>query len=312
MKANDKSEVLVVGDILMDFQYWVQGYPVRGGDEAITTAAENAGGSAASTAVALGAQGVACAFHGRVGADELGRQLTDQMESFDVNLSCLDVFGSTGYTVTIIDPSGERTMLSFRGGDGYQPQITDALRRTLQEIKVLYISGYLLADKDQASFAIDLAREAHGCGCYVMMDTAPVIGKVDPTVVNAFLQYVDVLMPNKMELLTLAGKDGVDEAIDVLLERVPCLVVKLGSDGSRLVTKTGLRRAEGIKIPGSLDITSPAHIVTPVDTTGAGDSFNAGFIASFLREEAAESWLAMGNQLAAKAIACRGAIACYL
>lgn len=309
---NSRPEALIVGDILMDSQYWVRSYPVCGGDETIFATAENAGGSAANTAVALRAQGISCAFHGRVGDDKLGGQLIAQMENLGVDISCLDIFGGTGYTVTMIDPSGERTMFSYRESEGYKPKMTRALKDILSEAKVLYVSGYLLLDAVQANFATDLAREARACGCHVMLDTAPVIGRVDPLLRQAFLEFTDVLMPNKEELLTLAGRRDVQEAIDILMEIVPCLVVKLGGEGSRLVARSGFRLMEGEQIAKDMDIRVAAEKVTPLDTTGAGDSFNAGFIAAFLKGESAENWLATGNKLAAKAISCRGAIACYL
>jgi sugar/nucleoside kinase (ribokinase family) len=307
-----KPEVLVIGDILLDSQYWVQAYPVHGGDVAILAAAPNAGGSAANTAVALRSQNISCAFHGRVGNDDQGKQLSAQMEQLGIDLSCLDVCGSTGYTVTMIDPSGERTMFSHRATGEYLPRLTPALREMLKTVKVVYVSGYHLAEAAQAAFVTEVAKAAQAAGCLVMLDTAPIIGNVEQTVLDEFLAYTDALLPNRDELFTMAGTDNADKAIEIMLRKVPCLAVKLGAKGARLAAKPGLRLADGTKLDVAINCTIPAEKVTPVDTTGAGDSFNAGFVAAFLQGGSPESWLASGNRLAAKAIAHRGAISCYL
>lgn len=312
MTANHGPEVLVVGDILMDSQYWVREYPQAGGDEAILASAQNSGGSAANSAIALAAQGVACAFRGRVGTDELGARLKAQLAQVGLDLSCLDEFGETGYTVTMIDPSGERTMFSYRDTGGYVPKLTPTLQTTLQGVKVCYISGYLLLEPQQAAFATQVAKTAKQAGATVMMDPSPTIGQVPAETLEAFLRHTDVLLPNRAELLAMAGGGQPEEAVQAMLQKVPCLAVKLGKAGSRLAARPGLPLANGEVTAAPVDCTVAAKQITPVDTTGAGDSFNAGFIAAFLQGGPPQGWLAEGNRLAAKTIACQGAVSCYL
>lgn len=300
-------EILVMGDVLMDYQYWVRAMPVPGGDETILSAAQNSGGSGANTAAAMCAQKVACAFHGRLGDDALGDELAGHMREIGVDLSCLQRQGATGYTVTMIDPTGERTMFSFRGNEGYQPEVTPALTRMLGQVKILYISGYLLLDGPQAAFATAAAAAARQAGCLVMLDAAPTIGRVPTDTLNAFLAHTDVLQPNREELFALAGVRDVDAAVAKLLKTVPCVVVKLGGDGSRMAARAGFP-VGGASLEKPLDCTVLAQKVVPVDTTGAGDSFNAGFMTAFLRGEAPESCLKAGNELAAQVIARRGAV----
>lgn len=296
-------DVLVVGDLLMDYQYWVQSMPAPGGDVAILASAQNSGGSAANTGIALRAQNVSCGFCGRIGVDPLGDELIGQMEQIGVDLSCLHRCGGTGYTVTMIDQTGERTMFSYRG-DGGTWRIGDALCAMFEKIRIFYVSGYMLLEPDQAAFAIEAAALARAAGCWVMLDTAPTIGRVTPDIRSAFLQHTDVLLPNQSELLMLAECDNPTQSIEKLLDIVPCVAVKMGGDGAQLTARPGFR----LPLADRLECHVPAEKVEPVDTTGAGDSFNAGFMAAFLASDRPEDWLAAGNRLAAQTIVHRGAV----
>lgn len=304
-------DVLVMGDILMDYQYWIHSLPQAGGDEAILAAARNSGGSAANTAVALCAQGVPCGFSGRIGEDELGEILTSQVRNIGLDLSCVYRHGDTGYTVTMIDGEGERTMFSCRGGEGYAPEVTDVLRKTIEKIKILYISGYMLLEEAQAGLVIESAALAQKAGAIVLFDTAPIISRVPQEVIDAFLAHVDVILPNQHELMMLSKCSDVDGGIEALLQTASCVVVKMGSKGARIVAKPGFRFPGGDVLREPLDVSVAAGKVTPVDTTGAGDSFNAGFISAFLRGGRAEEWLAAGNALAAEVIMRKGAVSTY-
>ena len=109
------SGVLVVGDALMDNQYFVQTLPKSGQDVEIVDFSKSAGGSAANTVLALSACGVKTYFCGSVGGDEEGQILLSKFAKGNVDTSLVRQSGKTGFTVTMIENSGERTMLSYRG-----------------------------------------------------------------------------------------------------------------------------------------------------------------------------------------------------
>ena len=89
-------------------------------------------------------------------------------------------------------------------------------------------------------------------------------------VLDAMLDRIDVLLPNEDELKRIARKPTLDEALEILAKRVPLIVVKRGPQGA--LVQQGSRR----------DLVPPVA-VTPVDTIGAGDSFNAGFLSAYVR-----------------------------
>ncbi len=96
------------------------------------------------------------------------------------------------------------------------------------------------------------------------------------------LQYVDVFLPNEREACKAAGTEDLEAAIRKLSEAVPLLVVKLGRKGA--IAQRAQER-----------FTSPAQVVEPVDTVGAGDSFDAGFLSEYVKGADIPKCLARGN-----------------
>jgi sugar/nucleoside kinase (ribokinase family) len=115
-----------------------------------------------------------------------------------------------------------------------------------------------------------LFKELKGAGLTISLDTND-----DPSgewggVFDELLSYIDILLPNEMEACRMTRKATVDEAIEELGRRVPCVAIKRGSRGSI------------VRVDGKT-FSAPAVSVTPVDTIGAGDSFNAGFLFGWLK-----------------------------
>jgi sugar/nucleoside kinase (ribokinase family) len=96
------------------------------------------------------------------------------------------------------------------------------------------------------------------------------------------LRYVDVFMPNEREACKAAGTEDLEAAIRKLSDLVPLVVVKVGRQGA--VAQRGAER-----------FTSPPQEVVAVDTVGAGDSFDAGFLHQYVRGADLETCLASGN-----------------
>jgi sugar/nucleoside kinase (ribokinase family) len=98
---------------------------------------------------------------------------------------------------------------------------------------------------------------------------------------DALLPLVDVLLPNERELLRIAKRDSVDDALAALAGKVKLIVVKRGANGA--IVQQGTHRHD-----------IPAVAVTPVDVIGAGDSFNAGFLNGYVRGLAPQDCAEMG------------------
>lgn len=128
----------------------------------------------------------------------------------------------------------------------------------------------------------DLFAAARRSGSVLFMDCQGTEATLEtPGVVDA-LRSVDVFAPNDTEALQISGEPTVEEAISRLAELTPLVVVKLGADGA-------------IARSGEQVIRAPAMPVNAVDTTGAGDCFNAGFLYSYLNGDPLETCLQSGN-----------------
>ncbi|MGZ4109783.1 MAG: carbohydrate kinase family protein [Actinomycetota bacterium] len=226
------------------------------------------GGSGAITACAGARLGLRVAFAGVVGDDLFGRFVRDTLEERGVETSgvAVDPNRPTGVTV-ILQREDDRAILTSPGtiGDLRSTLIDEELLRTARHV---HVSSYYLQrglQRDLPSvFAI-----AHDAGGSVSIDP-----NWDPAEswnggLLDLLSSTDLFFPNSTEARAIAGVDDIDVAAQVLAERGVTLVVKFGQGGGLATDGDELVRSEAV----------PTDVV---DTTGAGDTFDAGFIAGRL------------------------------
>jgi sugar/nucleoside kinase (ribokinase family) len=145
----------------------------------------------------------------------------------------------------------------------------------------LHMSGYYLLRSMQAG-ASRLFREAKEAGMSTSLDPDH-----DPSGkwnggMRELLCYVDFFFPNEHECMNIAGAANLDAAANCLRSLAGVTVIKRGAEGAVLVS-------------AGCTISTPAFAITPVDTTGAGDSFNAGYLFQYLRGSPQEQCLLWGN-----------------
>ncbi len=297
-----KHGVMVAGDALMDMQYFVESLPQKGGDARILERRASTGGAAANTAYTLAKLGVKTAFLGCMGRDAFAEQISEQLVSVGVDTALVQYDGETGYTVDMIDPSGERTMLSFRGASASAIMLTDAVRTRLTETAVFLISGYMLTDSAQSAFALKAAAVVRQSGGLVALDPCPVVGEVPDSVLTSMLSLTDILLPNAEEYEIL------EKRAHEIVAKVPCIALKLGGKGARLMIKKGFALPSGDTMDGDIILDASAEPKKAVDTTGAGDAFNAGLVAGMLAGGRPEDWLKLAEETAGKCIEKPGAV----
>ena len=259
-------DVAIVGEIYIDhiftgFDRWPQP-----GEEAFATHyTREVGGGAAITACALGRLGRSVNLIGVIGADDAG-WIEDRLRGFNVATAGLErVDGSTGVTVSI-SMQGERSFFSHVGEN-------KKLRAVLQSAAVLAT----LRQSRHVHFAMPLDRETalqvlpvlRASGCTISLDVGfhPQWLQALPNIDTC--RAVDYFLPNEKETNLVCGGEGVDYLTFALQNGLSRPVVKLGRLGAAMI-------ANGIRYEES----SPA--IPVVDTTGAGDAFNAGFIDAHL------------------------------
>ena len=249
------------------------------------------GGSGAIFACGAAKLGLRVAFAGVVGDDVFGRFMCDQLQAHGIDTSAIAVLPgrSTGVTV-VLSGREDRAMLTFAGtiGDLRRSVIgADVLSRT----RHIHVSSYFL----QRALAPELPalfREARDGEATTSLDPNwDPSGQWDNGLM-ALLPEVDVFLPNEVEALSMARISVVEDAI-----------ARLRSAGAgTVVVKTA---GQGAVAAQAGDAVAVAGIPTQVvDSTGAGDSFDAGFLAGFIGGQPLRRCLEIGN--ACGALSTRG------
>jgi sugar/nucleoside kinase (ribokinase family) len=250
-------------------------------DEAVVTV----GGSGAIMACGAARLGLRVAIVGVVGDDLFGSYMRDQLVGRGVNIRgvAVDPNRPSGVTVVLSTPR-DRAILTAPGtiGDLRGSLVDPDLVRSTRHV---HVSSYFL----QRGLAPDLPQllaDARAAGTSTSVDP-----NWDPSGawdggLPALLPAVDLLLPNEIEATRLAHTSDLEAAVAALRARGPVVAVKAGERGA-LALGPG-ERAQVAAIPTSV-----------VDTTGAGDSFDAGFVAAMLAGESLERCLAIANSCGA-------------
>jgi len=129
---------------------------------------------------------------------------------------------------------------------------------------------------------LEMIEVAHRVGTMVYMDCQAHHTSIHVPEVDAVLRAVDIFAPNSSEALALTGCDSAEKALEELNALTPLVIIKSGAQGA-----AARDRHANYQVPGIS--------VTPIDTTGAGDCFNAGFLYGYLRGRSVEECLRLGN-----------------
>ena len=199
-------------------------------------------------------------------------------------------------------------MLSFRGASAEPLTYTPEMQRILQDTRLLLISGYSLMNRQQAELSLTAARETRKAGGLTALDPSPVIGQLAPDILEQILDLTDIILPNRAEMQAITNVENITESMEKLQVRVPCIALKLGSEGSIAAIRKGFPSPTGKVFTENTVCRAAAIKVIPVDTTGAGDAFNAGFLASMLTCAEPQKWIENGNGLASKVVSQKGAV----
>jgi sugar/nucleoside kinase (ribokinase family) len=239
------------------------------------------GSSSAILAHNLAVLGANVGFITRVGADDLGKIALDRLAASGVDISrtVYDPKHATGVTV-LLHHGKERHILTYPGTMS-EMTVRDLDMAYLKSSRHFHLSSLYL-QTGLAPGLPQLFRELKRAGLTISLDTND-----DPEdkwggVLDELLGLIDVLLPNEAEACRIAKRDTLEESLSVLSKRVPCIVVKRGPQGALVQA-------------GATRVAAPPVNVTPVDTIGAGDSFNAGFLFAWLRGLSLETCALAGN-----------------
>jgi sugar/nucleoside kinase (ribokinase family) len=262
-------DIVVVGELNADLILTGEVTPQFGqAEKLVEDATLTLGSSSAIFACGVARLGLRVAFIGKIGNDEFGRFVKDYLENRGVDTSgiVIDEQIKTGLSV-ILSRGNDRAILTYSGSIAAL-RYEEISQTVLAQARHLHLGSYFLLD----ALRPDIPRlfdQAHAYGLSVSLDT-----NYDPTEtwnngLTETLARTDIFMPNAAELRAITRSADMDSALEAIVKLTPLVAVKLGPAGA-------------VARCGAATVRSESLSVAVVDTTGAGDSFDAGFIYGYL------------------------------
>ncbi|WP_414518718.1 ribokinase [Nostoc sp. PCC 9305] len=259
--------IIVFGSINIDLVATTPRLPVAGETLLGEDFFKVSGGKGANQAVALAKLGIPTQIVGRVGADDFGKELVNNLQTSGVQTDNIfvDKTVSSGVAIITVSQTGENQIVVIPGANGrVNQEDVERLSHLLPEATAL-----LLQLEIPITAVVAAAKAAKGANIKVIFDPAPAQSNLP----DELYPLVDIITPNEVEAAQLVGfpvngEEQAAKAAAVLLQRgVKCAIVKLGAKGVFCAT-------------AEEKFFVPAFSVNAVDTVAAGDAFNGGLAAA--------------------------------
>jgi sugar/nucleoside kinase (ribokinase family) len=244
------------------------------------------GSSSAIVAHNLAALGSRVGFQSRIGDDPLGQIAIERLQQGGVDVSCVRrVPGSTTTGLTVIlHHEAWRNILTYAGTIA-ETCWEDLDLDYISDSRHFHFSSYYLQRGLQPRVG-ELFQSLKSRGLTISLDTNDDPDDRWEGGLREVLRHVDVFLPNEREACKAAGTEDLEAAVQKLSKLVPLVVVKLGRKGA--IAQRGTDR-----------FASPSQEVVAVDTVGAGDSFDAGFLHEYVKGSDLPTCLVSGNRAGA-------------
>ncbi|MCW4000159.1 MAG: carbohydrate kinase family protein [Candidatus Bathyarchaeota archaeon] len=254
---------------------------------------EACGGSAANTMVGLARLGCKVGFVGKVADDHEGKMQIDcfKGEGVDTDGIISAAKGKSGVCLGFVDKKGARA-LYINPGVNDTVEFRELNAKYITDTQFLHLSSFVgeksfRTQKKLMSFLPDSVKVSFDPGSLYAQKG---LSAIEPIIQNSF-----VMMPNSLELELITGESNVPKAAQALLDMgVQIVAVKLGEKGCYVTN-------------GAEKATIQPFKVTAVDTTGAGDAFNAGFLYGLIQNKSLFECGRLGNYVASRSVMKMGA-----
>ncbi|MFP3895251.1 MAG: carbohydrate kinase family protein [Anaerolineales bacterium] len=277
--SSQSYDILVAGELNVDIIVRGDVRPEFGQvEKLVDDLSVYAGSSGGIFAASAARMGMHVLYVSRVGDDLFGHFALERLKKAGVDTSRVQIDPTTKTGASIALSTGvDRAMLTYLGSiaavtaDDVDPTCYELARH------LHVVSPFLL--KELRPMMPQMMRAAKGAGMTVSLDT-----NWDPTQrweLEGFFDHLDIFLPNEQEVQAITGRKSLEPAMSEMADRVPLLAVKRGVKGALAIHKH--RRVD-----------VPAFPVKAIDTTGAGDSFDGGFVAAWLKGEPLERCLSFG------------------
>lgn len=263
-------KILSVGSVTTDIIVSpVDSIPAPGTLRAVQRTSTHVGGCASNAAIDLAKLGVPVTLCCKVGCDSFGDFVLSETTRSGVDVSGVvrDPNVSTTSSVVCVSSDGERSFL-YNPGSTSAFGADDLPDSLIESHDIIFIAGAMLLTQFDGGPCAEILKSAQARGKFTVMDTAWDFDDVWLDKIQAALPYLDLFMPSYEEAARLSEKSAPEEIADFFFDRgVKSFIVKLGKDGAYFCPNSESR----FFLP-------TYEKFKPVDTTGAGDSFCAGFL----------------------------------
>lgn len=289
------ADILVVGSLNADLtvnvpRFLKPGETLTGSKFSVFT-----GGKGGNQAVAAARLGAKVAMVGCVGSDANGDMYKAALQREGVSLEAIRTIEgeTTGVAVITVDGNGENTIAIVPGANkALSVDVVTESRALLESAKVCLFQLETPLPSIQHAAAL-----VHAAGGKVILDPAPAPEK---PLSQALIMLCDFITPNETELSLLTGmpvttlEQAVEASMKLIGQGAKAVINKRGSAGALLVTREGYRMHEGFKVKA-------------VDTTAAGDTFNAGLAVGLSMDLDLSDAINLANAAAAISVTALGA-----
>lgn len=265
------------------------------GETFIYNESKSCGGSASNTIIGTAKLGLRSGYIGKIGSDSNGKMMKDYLKTNNVNTDHLiEADGETGEVIGFVDDEGNRKLY-------VTPKINDKIcnedinRDYLLNSNLLHLTSFVGLDEDDPSIETQFEiLEEVSSKITVSFDPGMLYVNRGKEFMDRLISLTDILLINETELLITTGEKTFEKAVEKIAPEVDILVVKRSTEGS-FIKKDDEEYDIGI------------FKVETVDTTGAGDAYNAGFLYGYIRGYTLEESGIIGSYIAAQSTTKTGA-----
>ncbi|HXS01363.1 MAG TPA: carbohydrate kinase family protein [Pyrinomonadaceae bacterium] len=277
-----RPSVLVIGELNVDIvATGLRGVPEMGAEILAQDCELTLGSASAIFAVGMSKLGHKVTFVSQVGRDSFGDFCITTLKHLGIATSNVlrKSDEKTGVTLAL---SGrrDRALITYPGAIA-SLTADRANHALLKQHDHVHLTSYYLQKRLQPSFG-EILQHAKALGLTTSFDPNSDPSDRWNSKINSVLKHTDILFVNEREAIKLSRAKTAQAALKMLGEKTPCVVVKRGAKGAIAIQNNEL-------------FTDPGFRVKALDTTGAGDSFDAGFLSAYLMKEPVSECLRIGN-----------------
>jgi sugar/nucleoside kinase (ribokinase family) len=264
---SDEMRVISMGVHVVDvLARPIESIPEGQGGQLVEEIRITVAGSAGGTAITLAKLGAAVRSAGAIGNDALGDVMIELLGRLGIDSSLLIRRDGvqTSASVLPIRPDGSRPAFHVIGANA-QYNSADAPWEEIEAATHLHLGGPEFMGGEEAGRILSFAREHGVVTSSDILAPGEQASQILEWIAPAF-PHLDYLLPNDEQVLGLSGEQELEAGCRALLDRgVGCVVATAGADGAIVVDRDSIHRI-------------PAFAIEPIDTTGCGDAFSAGFL----------------------------------